>query len=60
MAYEIERTPTTMWWNANASDSLAKVVHETDPEFTGLLNHEGKRIMRAKGNIGFIRRSDHS
>ncbi|MCY1366634.1 hypothetical protein D9M69_535380 [compost metagenome] len=54
MKYQIEHTPATSWWHTNAVDSLSKTVFESEPHFTGLLNHDGKRIMRVNQPIGFV------
>lgn len=57
MAYQLERKPATMWWDANASDSLAKTFYEPEPHFTGIIDRDGNRIMRVMDTIGFVRRS---
>jgi hypothetical protein len=46
------------WWDANASDSLARVVIETEEVFdTGVLDENGNKVMakEKKEPIGFIR-----
>lgn len=58
MAYQLERTPTTSWWDTNAVDSLARTVHKPEATFTGLINKDGKRIMRTMDQIGFVRNHD--
>ena len=58
MTYRLEKMPVTAGWWPDARDSLSKEVFEKEPEFTGILNSDGRRIMRVTSPIGFIHREN--
>jgi len=40
------------WFDDNAT---ARTLMEDEPEYTGLYDHEGRPLVRARESIGFVR-----
>lgn len=56
--YIADGAPVAGWWEADAKNSLARTVHEQEPQRvdTGLLNADGVRLYRVADTqpIGFV------